>query len=388
MGISFHDLTLAAFPSALGTRSRPGHERSAFSADVTPRLSFLHLPVSELQDINGYEYLDLTYRVRWLESRELSPEKRCQHSHSENALRLSRQVRMFSSQVLEVAAGLIFIYLTMSTVCSGIKEIIARAFDTRATTLESAIRNMLADPNSAMTSKLLQNHLIAGTVQPGNKPSYISSRSFALALFDLIAPANPVQPRTVQDLKDGIANLPEPRLRSALLSLLDSAQQDVDIARRRVENWYDETMERVSGAYKRKSQAYIAGLSLALCAALNVDSLMIVRELWNDEALRTTVVQQAQNRATEDRAKGKCADSLSCATDSIRAVSVPPIGWAGEGFRALPQSLGWLWKVLGIFISGVAVAMGAPFWFDLLNKIVNLRLTGNPPPDSRQPAVN
>jgi len=43
---------------------------------------------------------------------------------------------------------------------------------------------------------------------------------------------------------------------------------------------------------------------------------------------------------------------------------------------------------MGILISSVAVAMGAPFWFDLLNKVVNLRLTGSPPPDSRQPASN
>jgi hypothetical protein len=67
---------------------------------------------------------------------------------------------------------------------------------------------------------------------------------------------------------------------------------------------------------------------------------------------------------------------------------MPPIGWAGDGVRALPQSTGWLWKVFGILISTVAVALGAPFWFELLNKVVNLRLTGSPPPDSRQPASN
>ena len=58
---------------------------------------------------------------------------------------------------------------------------------------------------------------------------------------------------------------------------------------------------------------------------------------------------------------------------SIRAANMPPIGWAGDGVRALQQSSGWLWKVFGILSSTVAVARGAPFWFDLLNKIVNLR---------------
>jgi hypothetical protein len=299
---------------------------------------------------------------------------------------------MASSQVLEVSVGLIFIYLVVSTVCSGIKELIARALDMRANTLEKAIRNMLADPQGSITSKLIQNHLIAGTVEPGIKPAYISSRNFALALFDVIAPANPGQSRTVQDLKNGVSNLPDPRVSKAVLTLLDSAQQDADLARQRVENWYDDTMERVSGAYKRRTQALIAVLGLGLCIALNVDSLMIIRELWNDEALRTAVAAEAQKQVETPQATDKCPDNakdpLSCVAASIRTTNMPPIGWARDGVRDAQGSSGWLRKLLGILISSVAVTMGAPFWFDLLNKFVNLRLTGSPPPDSRQPASN
>jgi hypothetical protein len=287
---------------------------------------------------------------------------------------------MSNSQVLEVALGLIFIYLVLSTVCSWIKEMIARVLNMRAKTLESAIRNMLADPNNAMTSALFQNQLIASTVEPGDSPSYISSRNFALALFDILAPPNPGQSRTVQDLKNGVANLPNARVRTTVLGLLDSAQQDADLARQRVENWYDDTMERVSGAYKRRAQIYVAIIGLVLCVLLNADSLMIIKELWNDQALRAAVVTQAQ-KAQEN---GDCKDMLNC----IRAANMPPIGWASDGIRSRPESWGWLWKIFGILISGIAVALGAPFWFDLLNKVGNLRLTGNPPPDSRQASTS
>lgn len=290
---------------------------------------------------------------------------------------------MFNSQVLEVVAGLVFVYLVVSTVCSGIKEWIARAFDMRATTLEDAIRRMLAEPSDTIASKLLQSHLIAGALPPGNKPAYISSRNFALALFDVIAPAKSDQPRTVQDLKNAVSNLPDMPIRTTLLGLLDSAQQDVEVARQRIENWYDDTMERVSGAYKRSTQTYIAVIGLLLCAALNVDSLMIVHELWNDDSLRAAVLNEAQTEAPKAQAAGKCSDPLTCVTNSIRSTSFPPIGW-GDGVRAFPQSDRWIWKLFGILISSIAIAMGAPFWFDLLNKIVNLRLTGPPPPDSRQ----
>lgn len=43
---------------------------------------------------------------------------------------------MFSLQVLEVAAGLIFVFLLLSVACSGIKEVIARVSNMRAKTLE------------------------------------------------------------------------------------------------------------------------------------------------------------------------------------------------------------------------------------------------------------
>lgn len=294
---------------------------------------------------------------------------------------------MSSSQVLEVATGLIFIYLLVSTACSGIKELIAYLFDMRAKTLESAIRNMLADPNNAITKEILNNHFIAGTVAAGKMPPYISSRNFALSLFEFLAPPSNGQSRSIEDLRAGVTKLPQP-VQKALLGLLGSAQGDVDLARQRIENWYDDAMERVSGAYKRRAQFYIAGLGLLLCGALNADTLMIARELWSDQALRSAIVTQAQERASKDQASGTCNDVVSCTTDSIRAAEVPPIGWSHTGVRGVPEGWDWCWKILGILISSCAVAMGAPFWFGLLNKIVNLRLTGNPPPDSRQQASN
>jgi hypothetical protein len=40
-------------------------------------------------------------------------------------------------------------------------------------------------------------------------------------------------------------------------------------------------------------------------------------------------------------------------------------------------------KIVGLLITVLAVSQGAPFWFDLLQKAVNLRLAGDLPPDSR-----
>jgi putative Mn2+ efflux pump MntP len=39
----------------------------------------------------------------------------------------------------------------------------------------------------------------------------------------------------------------------------------------------------------------------------------------------------------------------------------------------------WLIKLLGLAITIAAAAMGATFWFDALNRLVNLRNTGKIP---------
>ncbi|MGC1417038.1 MAG: hypothetical protein WA817_17250 [Candidatus Acidiferrum sp.] len=291
---------------------------------------------------------------------------------------------MFGSQILEVVIGLVLIYLALSIGCSGIKEVIAGIFSLRAKTLEKAVRNMLKNGPNDYTAKLFAHPLITGTAPEGEKPSYISSRMFAAALFDVVAPADGAQPRTMQSLRAGVGNVPDTKLRATLLNFIDSAGGDMDAARLKVEHWFDDTMARVSGWYKRTAQKIIFVAGLVLCIAVNADTILLVRELWSDQALRSATVAEAEKRvqsanpADSDAQKAALVESLQ----EIRSFDAPPIGWSrvkGEA-RAWPNDLGeGALKALGILLSSFAIVMGAPFWFDMLNKLINLRSSGDPP---------
>lgn len=303
---------------------------------------------------------------------------------------------MFGSQVLEVMIGLLLVFLALSVVCSGIKEIIASLFALRSRTLEIAIRKMLHEINGDAAKNLLQHPLIAGTVSPDKKlPSYISSRNFALALVDIISPqSDPTQARTIVDLRAGIANLPATNLRKTLLGFIDTAQGDLDCALKKTEHWFDDTMQRVSGWYKRLAQKLIFAAGLVLCLALNADTFQISRELWSDEALRNAVVAQATKRVRDGKPVDTTAEAsqeltlaqLQKVSDEVRAAHPLPLGWSREP-KGLRGTLGsWpegLLKVLGILASSLAILLGAPFWFDLLNRVINLRISGDPPALSR-----
>ncbi len=287
---------------------------------------------------------------------------------------------MFGSQVLEVTVGLVCVYLVLSIGCSGIKEAIAGAFSLRAKTLEEAIRNMLSAPNNDLAARFFAHPLITRTARPGEKPSYISARNFSLVLLDLVAPAAGAQPRTIQEVRTNLEDLPDSALRRTMLGFLDVAQGDLDAYRKKTEAWFDDTMRRVSGWYKRKAQIIILVAGALLCTILNADTFMLVRQLWNDQALRNLVVAEA--RAEASRQNHVSDPTLGEVQEALQTASAPPLGWtrASRDGRGIPRGgIAWFEKVLGTLISIVAVSMGAPFWFDLLNKLINLRLSGAPP---------
>jgi hypothetical protein len=311
------------------------------------------------------------------------------------------EVPVFGSQVLEVVIGLLLIYSALSVACSGIKEFIASVFALRSKTLGEAIRKMLQDANNDVVQRVLEHPVIAGTAAPGNKlPSYISSRNFALALLDAVAPVSgAIQPRTIQDLRAAVTNLPSPKLRKTLLGLIDSAQGDLTTAQDRIEHWFDDTMERVSGWYKRVAQRVIFAVGFVLCLALNADTFQVSKELWSEQTVRNAVVMEATQLARESKSVIPVSDSsavpsaakptlvqLQQVSEAVRAAHPFPFGWSHDVHDIRTAILSWpggLFKLLGILVTSLATLMGAPFWFDLLNKVINLRISGEPPAPAR-----
>jgi len=68
------------------------------------------------------------------------------------------------------------------------------------------------------------------------------------------------------------------------------------------------------------------------------------------------------------------ASATQCVTD-LRALGLP-IGWTKE--NRPDNAWGWGGKVFGLVVTGFALMLGAPFWFDTLSKLARLRATGKP----------
>ncbi|MHC1744588.1 MAG: hypothetical protein AB9873_16375 [Syntrophobacteraceae bacterium] len=320
---------------------------------------------------------------------------------------------MLNSDILEVAVGVIFIYILTSIVCTVIREGIEGWLKTRAAYLEYGIRELLHDKDAEGIARSFYNHpliysLFSNKYEPtkfgkslsmfsraSNTPSYIPARSFALALMDLAArgpedaaatsqPSSPVV--SLDSIRSNVSKLDNPAVERVLLTAIDAAQGDLNKALASIEVWYDSTMERVSGWYKRSNQRIVFMIGLVVAVALNINTITIADYLYRHQAERAVVVAMAEKAAAAGAVQEKSYEEARKKLDSMGL----PIGWSA-GWGALRRGdeaanasgkveawNDWIAPFLGWLFTALAVTMGAPFWFDVLNKVMSLRSTMKP----------
>lgn len=305
--------------------------------------------------------------------------------------------------VLDVAIGLTVVYLLFAVVCSAINEAIAWGYGLRASTLRNGIKTLLSlTPQSPRLEELLNHPILKGLrhvaadtrdarTQDGERgPSYVPSHMFVSALLDQLRQQAPKR-------DDGVSRTSLDELRrvlehdawakAVLLPQIDDTVESAGAARARLERWFDDAMTRVSGEYKRKTQRNILVIAACVCAICNVDSLQIARSLYSDTPQRAALVaaadrlRQSPSEVRADPAIDAAVADLTRATTRVKSFDLP-IGWHEGAYPTGDQSdaLAWLGKALGILCSMIAVSLGAPFWFELVNKIANVRFAGAPPP--------
>jgi hypothetical protein len=290
-------------------------------------------------------------------------------------------------------------------------------------------------------------------------PSYIPARTFAQALLDVLgvrdkdatltallpvaapapptAPGAPVPPAPRQPGPDSTANLarvlqilkrespldvtehlgelkgwlenanlpPDAKLR--LVEGLTTSQTQLQKLHDSVEVWFNNSMDRVSGAYKRNVQGWLLAISMLIAIAMNADTIQMWKQLAaNDDLAKGMAQRAAATVPLLDSAVHRVPGQQPSPADSARARYLSArtrldsmelkLGWTRhEAMRigVMPvdttykaaRPVGWgrnsgFWaKLLGLLATGLAVSLGAPFWFDVLNKVISIRAAGRSP---------
>ncbi len=313
---------------------------------------------------------------------------------------------------LDLALGLTLLFATLSVFCSSLLESWAGWRGKRGAFLLQALFEMLGD--LSLYRRLVHHHAIAssfcGRPGAGKPPSYLASNRFVAALLDVIperahaigmpsdyAPTGlPADlDRQAQELLCAAAWLDKQgfAIGKPLVGLARRNGQNVDRLRSALALWYDSQMERVAGRYKRDAQIMLFVFGCVVATILNIDTLAVTHALVAQPALRAWASGDARKIASASDVDTPLAGQASKANyDEARDHGLP-IGFtclnaAGKNFDdiltdckknlAEQGQYDWVLKIVGLLLTGLAVSFGAPFWFDLLCKLANLRNSGKP----------
>ena len=245
------------------------------------------------------------------------------------------------------------------------------------------------------------------------------------ALVVLSFKGNATEDEKVSKIRAGVTalSITHPQLKQTLYALMYSMPptltqrgNEVDMIQSNIEDWFNNAMNRLTGWYKRRTIVATLLLGVFLATIVNVDSVNLVSRLWKEPDLRVAVLSQIENVLTQNSPNIDIG-GLTTIQQQYSNINLP-VGWLGAPVAMTsdlaknlssvctlmpqqenqifgliitgqcyplinsPQSsdlTGWLIKLAGILISGVAASPGASFWFDLLKKIINVRLSGGNP---------
>lgn len=434
--------------------------------------------------------------------------------------------------IFNVLVGLCLSWFALSLAALYVQEWLATRFRWRASMLETAIKNLLVDP---IIVDQFYNHPVIRSLFSGDKstrkPSYIPSREFSLALFDIVMSAGTeaaLLQRQIYKLKKEAATLEKrvreevlervnlllaltrrvisgteanlsgdygveliktgmkklaadypqlsagvenglqetdklvlslkrsgsmgpvkgdvlriqqglaalgvinPRLKQTLGTLFIGQEDgefrgDITFVKlqQSVELWFESSMTRVSGGYKRHAQIWSIMIGVLLTVILNVDAFQLTKYFWKEPLMQEALMQTAETYL------GTYQGDLELSSDQVLVLRQDmfqlglPIGWFGSpidlvedvfvspgagtemscsavptgrlslyGIRVgdlcypfantpMPSdALGWLLKTMGLIVTSLATAQGAPFWFEILKKIINVRVSGLSPTEN------
>lgn len=307
---------------------------------------------------------------------------------------------------LNVVIGVILVLLFYSLLATIVMEVISGYRSTRGKHLETILRGLLSSADRReetfhdfKDSPLYQQ--LSGRIYGKNgPPSYLSAASFRTILLRLIEH----KAEGEGSLRDKIAQLPDDTLRTSLLQFWDEALGNTTEFGVQIERWYDEVMERASGWYKRNVQKGLLIIGLAIAVGFNVDVLAVYSHLVRFSQTDMEQLTEVANLV----AAQEYTPAPVAAPDSGAVVLTPPavvqdtsgaldtqelydlmnaklaslenplgLGW--DNVTATPDIRFWLFKLFGWLVTALCISKGAPFWFDLLKKVVNFRDSGNPP---------
>lgn len=276
--------------------------------------------------------------------------------------------------VIELLVALIFTLLILSLLASSILEGLALIFGFRNKKLLKALALILG--NGSLYRNFIQHPSFTqlGIAESGwhKTPSYLSAEQFT-SLLNRFIPFTLLDQKS-EELKS--MNLPN-ELKENLTMYWEDAGQNEEVFRGKLKHWYQTIMERYSEGYKNFSKKMLLAIGLVLTLSFNIEVIGLGKVLVQQAEMRQIFQMAAQKLAAENTEETVSSNEIEAALRMVVQYGSGPMatlswGWKSNPFESWEPSK-WAWKGLGWILTACAIAMGAPFWYDLLKKLLAIK---------------
>lgn len=337
---------------------------------------------------------------------------------------------MFGFAAFDVLIGLVTIYLVFALSCTAIVEAISSWMNLRSKNLEAALKEFLDGDLEANKSFVdaFYAHPLVNALSKGadGRPSYIPTDIVGRVIQSLLLKNDPDTSlaKAIESLPDVVTagqgsavTAQATRVKELFRTFVAQGERDLLTFRKAVETQFDAIMDRASGWVKRRQQtvALIVSAVLVLCA--NVDTFAIATALYTSPELRDGLIAQAKQLVDKDTAATAEAVDTGGKTEAPAkplntspgttskeekplAIERQKLTEAVDAYNRARTTMmetglqfGWksvpscprdiIAKLFGLLISIFAIALGAPFWFDVLNRFMKVRHSGVSPMEKK-----
>ncbi len=292
--------------------------------------------------------------------------------------------------MLEVIAGIVFTFLLLSLLGTTINELLSSWRGWRGYYLEEGLKRLLEyKDNPEVFERFMKNPFFRQLFQHrapfrlSRAPAYLSKANFANILTNVLKKKD----KALESVDDLIEGLPEgSNLRQVLEHLKSEGVESVEDFRKRLQSWFDDVMWQASGWYKRHMQVVTLFVGLSIAGVLNADAIQMYRHLTTNVAAREQLNLLAEAFVQNNAELPKQlvpADSLSIeqirsgvrgfvqSDDFSNMSNILGLGWQPGDLSV--DANAWLIRIFGWLITALAISLGAPFWFDILKKVINIK---------------
>lgn len=340
---------------------------------------------------------------------------------------------MSSFPILDLVVGVVFIFFLLSIICSSIVEMVLTIKKVRAEVLGQWLLHIFdtriinAKKEEVPLGQEIMDHCaVTALSDPKKAPSYIDTKNFVSALLDKIAVYSQLaSPKSIDEYIQSIESstaisgelkrtflIYANEVKDTISQITVKTTGAIEMFRSKVENWYDSNMDRLTGTLKQKyTRRFTFITAVIVTLLLNADTLEISKYLYNNPEMREKLAARAFETGADNSIKqnmekikqslgsdpvskltvDQLNDSLKAKLEAVNKARAAleesiPLGWSTSEFSGDNNGgvlvIFWLEKLIGMAVTIVAIMMGAPFWFDVLNKISNLRGTGKKPAEN------